>query len=225
MAAVLLVSCSEKPPIPPETMSDIYYDIFLTDQIIDFFPESRMAADSLSVYEALLAGYGYSTEDFLAALDYYRGDSQLFYTLISGVTARLDAQLAAYAADAESEAEVDAEAEATGRDFEMVAEETSRPEEAGEPEEAGDADGLEAIGRETEEIRRTEPGSPGKIRRDSLRVPPPAEEVAEEKEEEEEVHEIREKEKGQEEPRKQKKASGATRRPNLKELRKKFDKK
>ena len=89
---LVLVSCRAEPPIPAAKMAEIYYDIFLTDQYLDLNPEVRTAADSMAVYPALFARYGYTVDEFMEALAYYRARPEQFSSFIQDVKARLRAE-------------------------------------------------------------------------------------------------------------------------------------
>jgi|GEM_PF-4647038 hypothetical protein len=63
-------------------MSEIYYDLFVTDQYIDQVHTFRSAADSLDVYAGIFEKHGYSTEEFLASLDYYIKNADKFEKIL-----------------------------------------------------------------------------------------------------------------------------------------------
>ena len=62
VAALLLtsVSCGKSRIIPDSTLSQIFYEAFLTNA---FVADRRVQTDSLALYEPLLARYGYTPED------------------------------------------------------------------------------------------------------------------------------------------------------------------
>lgn len=60
-------SCTKKGIIPKDTLSDIYYDLYLADQQI----LGKGDSDSLLIYEPIFNKYGFTTEDYLRTSDYY----------------------------------------------------------------------------------------------------------------------------------------------------------
>ena len=69
---ISIVSCHENKRIPKNTMSDIYYDIFITDSYVK---QDNMSlegiTDSIKVYEPIFEKYGYSSEDYISTVNYY----------------------------------------------------------------------------------------------------------------------------------------------------------
>lgn len=52
-------------------MSDIYYDIYMTDQIIQSDPRIRGLSERSKVYEPVFNKYGYTTDDYMASVNFY----------------------------------------------------------------------------------------------------------------------------------------------------------
>ena len=51
--------------IPRGKLSDIYVEMFLTDQWLRENPSVNRTADTLLVYEPIFKRHGYSTDDYL----------------------------------------------------------------------------------------------------------------------------------------------------------------
>lgn len=74
---LILVGCGEKGIIGKKTMVAVTKDIYLADQFIEQNPDMRAQADSLTVYPAILAKYGYTPDDYSRSVGYYlqKGES------------------------------------------------------------------------------------------------------------------------------------------------------
>lgn len=62
-------SC-QRSPIPMRTMKRIYGDMAIADATLENKPDLYLQVDTLAVYPAIFAKYGYTTEDFLEAQKY-----------------------------------------------------------------------------------------------------------------------------------------------------------
>lgn len=71
LALVVSVSCTQVSPIPKKTLQKIYYDMLLVDSKMNYVNHLRVMADTLQVYPAIFEKYGYTTEQFLAAQEYW----------------------------------------------------------------------------------------------------------------------------------------------------------
>lgn len=88
---VLPFSCSRRGRIiPPETMEQIYFDLFVVDQIITQDSKTRRMADTMLVYEPIFEQYGYDTDDYNRSQAYYLQDPERHSKLIKRVITRLD---------------------------------------------------------------------------------------------------------------------------------------
>lgn len=67
----LLQGCSEEGIIPRKEMVSIVMDMYLADQYIERTPDMQAQTDSLAVYPAVLAFYGYTVDDYTNSLRYY----------------------------------------------------------------------------------------------------------------------------------------------------------
>lgn len=70
-AATLAQSCRNRDIIPADTLSDIYYDIYMTDQAVRSNVLFRRMTDTLLIYEPIFRKYGYTTDDYNRSIDFY----------------------------------------------------------------------------------------------------------------------------------------------------------
>lgn len=71
VAAAVAQSCRNRDIIPADTLSDIYYDIYITDQAVRGNVLFRRMTDTLLVYEPIFQKYGYTTEDYNRSIGIY----------------------------------------------------------------------------------------------------------------------------------------------------------
>ena len=64
IATALAQSCRHRDAIPDSVMSEIYYDIYMTDQAVRNDARFRRMTDTLRIYEPVFNKYGYTTEDY-----------------------------------------------------------------------------------------------------------------------------------------------------------------
>ncbi|HIZ86420.1 MAG TPA: DUF4296 domain-containing protein [Candidatus Coprenecus stercoravium] len=66
-------SCDRKRQgiIPKEVMSEIYYDIYLTDEAVRTRYTFRKMADTMRIYESIFNKYGYTTGDYNRSVEFY----------------------------------------------------------------------------------------------------------------------------------------------------------
>lgn len=88
LLAVVIASCGPR-VIPRGKMADIYYDMFMADQLLREDMDLRRQADTLLVYEAVFNRYGYNTDDYLYSLRYYLKDPERFAQVLHEVVERL----------------------------------------------------------------------------------------------------------------------------------------
>ena len=65
LVLLLAVACRGPRVIPKDTMTDIYTDMFLADQMVRDADIPRAQMDTMLLYEAVFEKYGYDTEDYL----------------------------------------------------------------------------------------------------------------------------------------------------------------
>ena len=71
-ALLCLSSCREKESIiPKDIMSQIYYDIYMTDEAVDVNYRLRRMADTMRVYQPIFNRYGYTTEEYNRSVNFY----------------------------------------------------------------------------------------------------------------------------------------------------------
>lgn len=72
LAMAMALSCSDKRGIIPEdTMSRIYYDMYMTDEALSINYSFRRMADTTNIYEPIFKKYGYTSEDYRRSVSYY----------------------------------------------------------------------------------------------------------------------------------------------------------
>lgn len=86
LAALLVAALSchrEGTPIPRGDMSRIYAEMFLLDQRIgDAGWDKRRIADTMLVYEAVFAKYGYTVDDFRSSQNKYIKDARRYAKML-----------------------------------------------------------------------------------------------------------------------------------------------
>ena len=95
LVAVFFTSCSknEVKVIPRAKMSDIYMEMFMTDQWISSTPGMRMIADTSLVYEPILEKYGYDKLDYINSVDFYMNDPERFARILRETVNKLDKRI------------------------------------------------------------------------------------------------------------------------------------
>lgn len=82
-AMLVLVSCGKSGEvIPRKQMSEIYAEMFVTDQMLQMNNEARRMADTTLVYEPVFKKYGYTSEDYRASIEYYINDPDRFARIL-----------------------------------------------------------------------------------------------------------------------------------------------
>ncbi len=79
--SLIALSCSKSKIIPTKTMSRIYYDIYLTDQRLQFDKSLARLSDSLLVYEPIFNKYGYTSGDYTNSVNYYLQNPKEFVSV------------------------------------------------------------------------------------------------------------------------------------------------
>ena len=93
LVLVAVAACQNPRIIPKDTLTDIYEDMFLADQLVRErnLPQPQM--DTLLVYEAVFNKYGYNTDDYLNSVRYYLKDPERFAKVFDEVNLRLEAKV------------------------------------------------------------------------------------------------------------------------------------
>ena len=71
VSALLFLSCGKSRVIPPDTLSDIYADMFLADQWLRDNGQYKKEADTSDFYASAFEKYGYTFEDFDRSVQRY----------------------------------------------------------------------------------------------------------------------------------------------------------
>ncbi|MCQ2183424.1 MAG: DUF4296 domain-containing protein [Bacteroidales bacterium] len=79
--------------IPPKVMSDIYFDMFVTDQWLRDHYDIKGKADSMLVYEPIFNKYGYTTADYDNSVTYYLERPEKYLKIAEKTVARFDEEL------------------------------------------------------------------------------------------------------------------------------------
>ena len=93
LVLLLAVACRGPRVIPKDTMTDIYTDMFLADQMVRDADIPRAQMDTMLLYEAVFEKYGYDTEDYLYSLRYYLKDPERFGKVFENVAKRLEGEV------------------------------------------------------------------------------------------------------------------------------------
>lgn len=94
-AVTALVSCSKDiRVIPRDDMAMILHDMFLADAwLARQGDEIRNFSDSTNFYEPVFKAYGYTSSDFMAAVDYYLNDPERFERIVKITKDQLESEL------------------------------------------------------------------------------------------------------------------------------------
>ena len=89
-----LSACWQKDKIIPRSkMADLYVDMFLADQWVINAPGQARASDTTMLYEPIFNRYGYTTEDYIASVDYYLRDPKRYGRILKKAESKLSGQL------------------------------------------------------------------------------------------------------------------------------------
>ena len=95
LVLVTVAACQGPRVIPKSTLTDIYMDMFLADQLVRERNLPSYKMDSLLVYEAVFNKYGYDTDDYLYSVRHYLKDPERFAKLFEEVAKRLEGEVSA----------------------------------------------------------------------------------------------------------------------------------
>lgn len=84
------VSCKREKYIPEETMSDIYYEMYITDQLIRKDRKKKKASDTLLVYVPIFERFGYTSEDYRNSVNHYLLKPEKFEKIFRKTQAKLE---------------------------------------------------------------------------------------------------------------------------------------
>ena len=93
LVLVAVAACQGPRIIPRNTLTDIYEEMFLADQLVRErnLPQPQM--DTLLVYEAVFNKYGYNTDDYLNSVRHYLKDPERFAKIFEEVDRRLEGKV------------------------------------------------------------------------------------------------------------------------------------
>ena len=95
LVLVAVAACQGPRVIPKSTLTDIYTDMFITDQQVRERNIPRNQMDTMLVYEAIFNKYGYNTDDYLYSVRHYLKDPERFAKVFEEVAKRLDGEVKA----------------------------------------------------------------------------------------------------------------------------------
>ena len=89
LVLLAVAACQGPRVIPKDTLTDIYTDMFIADQMVreESIPRARM--DTMLLYEAVFEKYGYDTDDYLHSVRHYLKDPERFAKVFENVAKRL----------------------------------------------------------------------------------------------------------------------------------------
>ena len=87
------VACRGPRVIPKDTLTDIYTDMFIADQMVRDGNIPTVQMDTMLLYEAVFEKYGYDTEDYLYSLRHYLQDPERFGKVFENVAKRLEGEV------------------------------------------------------------------------------------------------------------------------------------
>lgn len=93
LVLLLAVACRGPRVIPKDTLTDIYTEMFIADQMVRDADIPRAQMDTMLLYEAVFEKYGYDTEDYLYSLRYYLKDPERFGKVFENVAKRLEGEV------------------------------------------------------------------------------------------------------------------------------------
>ena len=87
------VACRGPRVIPKDTLTDIYTEMFIADQMVRDGNIPTVQMDTMLLYEAVFEKYGYDTEDYLYSLRHYLKDPERFGKVFENVAKRLEGEV------------------------------------------------------------------------------------------------------------------------------------
>jgi hypothetical protein len=93
LALVVAAACQGPRVIPKDTLTDIYEEMFLADQLVRERGIPSAQLDTLLVYEAIFNKYGYNTDDYQNSVRHYLKDPERFAKVFDEVARRLDEEV------------------------------------------------------------------------------------------------------------------------------------
>ena len=84
------ISCVREKYISEETMSDIYYEMYITDQLIRKDRKKKKESDTLLVYEPIFERFGYTSDDYRKSVNHYLLEPEKFEKIFRKTQAKLE---------------------------------------------------------------------------------------------------------------------------------------
>ena len=93
LVLLAVAACQGPRVIPKDTLTDIYTDMFIADQMVreENIPRARM--DTMLLYETVFEKYGYDTDDYLHSVRHYLKDPERFAKVFENVAKRLQGEV------------------------------------------------------------------------------------------------------------------------------------
>ena len=88
-----MAACQGPRVIPKDTLTDIYTDMFIADQMVREENIPRPQMDTMLLYEAVFEKYGYDTDDYLNSVRFYLKDPERFAKVFENVAKRLQGEV------------------------------------------------------------------------------------------------------------------------------------
>ena len=93
LVLLLAVACRGPRVIPKDTLTDIYTEMFIADQMVRDADIPRAQMDTMLLYEAVFQKYGYDTDDYLNSVRFYLKDPERFAKVFENVAKRLQGEV------------------------------------------------------------------------------------------------------------------------------------
>ena len=93
LVLIAVASCRGPRVIPKDTLTDIYTEMFLADQVVRDLDIPRPQMDTMLLYEAIFEKYGYDTDDYLYTLRKSLRDPERFAKVFEEVANRLEGEV------------------------------------------------------------------------------------------------------------------------------------
>ena len=92
LSALIFLSqgCSEEGIIPEKIMASITMETYLADQYIEIRPQLRAQTDSLTVYPAIVAKYGYTMDEYTNSIRYYLQEGGTYTRIVRSAFRQLE---------------------------------------------------------------------------------------------------------------------------------------
>lgn len=86
----LLQGCDDGAAVGKRTMSDIIAEMYLADQYVQQTPSLMVESDSVLLYAAIMAKYGYTLDDYNSSIRYYLQDGDSYGDILRNAYSKLE---------------------------------------------------------------------------------------------------------------------------------------